>query len=254
MIFQMRRVLVWLFGIIMLMSTDVYAVQDDLKPPKALHGDIMIGFAPVKTVHTFTIDVNLHFDYGNWESAKFFFNGGILTLVKSGTGTDGFQPDRYRGTLETGARWEKPNGDLEVFVKHHSYQDIDHFDQIKESYEILGVRYKSSLPGPVNTMVSLGKYTNLGDLDYSWDFAASADTSLAECPRKNRIYYAADIHVVTENGESSTRNGFIDYGLEAGIQNRESVRYFVAYRLIHDIDRFNGETEKAFQIGTRYRW
>lgn len=228
-----------------------YACAHSGFPDAKIHGDIAAGYYAVSDVYRYIADVNVWFDFGASNGAAFFFNGGIQTLIK-GASDERFQPDRYRGTLEPGVKWAKGENVYSLFVKHQSFHDIDKYDGIDESYEIVGIRYaRASL---WNFNVSAGKYIYRQDVDYDWDFTASVDSGRANvCPGR-RLYGAASAHYVTSDGSLTSRDGFLDYMAEFGYETRLNVRYFVAYQVVHDIDRFAGRIEKGLLFGVRYKW
>jgi hypothetical protein len=219
-------------------------------PESKIHGDISAGYYSISNVYKYAADLNVWFDFGAWNPAKFYFSGGVLTLIKSDK-AEGFQPDRYRGTLELGARTQRGKNNLSLFLKHQSFHDIDRFDGITESYEILGLKY--SVANPWNPTISAGNYVHKLDVDYQWDLRASVDNGCVGICSGKPIYGAASVHYVTESGVTG-RDNFVDYTAEIGLETHYSVRYFLQYQNIHDIDSFNGRTEHGLVVGARYKW
>ena len=220
-------------------------------PGSPIHGEVVAGYYPVSDVYRYAADVNVWFDYGSHKATKFYFRGGILTLIKASPEKD-FQPDRYRGTLEPGARWVHGDHECDFFIKHHSYHDIDRFDGINESYEVYGLRYTKATTW--NPTIAAGKYCNTQDLDYDWDFFASVDNGCIGVCNRKPLYAAASLHLVTEKGDVPGRKDFLDYSAEVGIETHAQVRYFVSYRQVHDIDRYAGTTDHGLLAGVRYTW
>jgi hypothetical protein len=219
-------------------------------PETKIHGELVAGAYPISDVYKYAADLNVWFDFGAWNPAKFYFNGGILTLIKANS-NKGFQPDRYRGTLELGARLPEGKKSYSLFLKHQSFHDIDRFDGITESYEILGLKY--SLANPWNLTVSAGNYVHKEDVDYQWDFGASVDNGCVAVCSGKPLYGAASAHYVTESGITG-RDHFLDYSAEIGVETHAGVRYFMSYRQVHDINQFNGETDHGLLVGVRYKW
>jgi hypothetical protein len=237
-------------SLVLTVHLSAYADTKASAPETKVHGDLLLGYYPVSDVYKYVADVNVHFNYGSYKESNIYFGGGILTLIKK-TDLKSFQPDRYRGTLETGIQRSRGKQALSLYVKHQSFHDIDRFDGITESYEMLGVRYAQN--SPWNPTFSLASYVHKIDVDYKWDFSASVDNGCLGVCRGKSIYGAASIHYVGENGQIN-RDNFFDYNAEVGFQSQASIRYFLAYRQTHDIDRFNGTTDHAVLVGMRYGW
>ncbi|MDO8586676.1 MAG: hypothetical protein Q7T82_06505 [Armatimonadota bacterium] len=246
-----RRIPALLIVAAIAFATPAYVVAQPGVPGTRIHGDILAGYSPVNNVYDYTADFNVRFDFGSYNAAKLYFDGGVLTLIKK-TSEKSFQADRYRGTLEPGIRLPHGKNSYALFVKHQSFHDIDRFDGLTESYEILGLRYY--LNNPWNPAVSAGNYVHRNDVDYDWDFALSVDNGCIGFCGSKKLYGAASLHYVTEEGALSDRNHFLDYSAEIGLESTDSVRYFLSYRQIHDIDGFDGHTEHGLLVGARYKW
>ncbi|MDO8682303.1 MAG: hypothetical protein Q7N50_02315 [Armatimonadota bacterium] len=242
-------------AILALFARGVLAQSEAIPQPTLfgthVHGDIMAGYYAQSDVYDYLADINIWFDYGSAKGAKLYFYGGILTLIKS-TDEESFEPDRYRGTLEPGIRLQRGNSSYEFFIKHQSFHDIDRFDDLDETYEIYGLRYRKA--GPWNYTLSAGKYENKDDVDYDWDYYASLDNACIRVCNGKPIYTALSLHGVTEDGSLANRDDFLDYSLEVGLQSSLGIRYFANYRQTHDIDRFNGATDHGIILGVRYAW
>ncbi|HOP80617.1 MAG TPA: hypothetical protein PLZ21_08655 [Armatimonadota bacterium] len=215
------------------------------------HGSVEFGWYASSDVYKYIADLNTVFTFGSWGDAKFSFRGGILTLIKS-TDEDSFQPDRYRGTLEPGIYWETDKNIWAFSIRHQSFHTIDRAPPFDESYELYNISYQRL--GSPNILLSVGKYLNTNDVDYEWDYFAQIDTGCIGVCRYGDIYFSALGHYVDEGTELSTRSSFFDYNLEVGIQTKNNVRYFTAYRLIHDVDQFDGVTDNQWLIGVKYIW
>ena len=234
-----------------IVSAQTLAVAQPGVDGSPLHGEALVGYYPVTNVYRYAADINVWFDFGNYNKSRFFFNGGVLTLIKSNS-DKGFQPDRYRGTVEAGVKLPRGQNTYALFVKHQSLHDIDRFDGLTESYEILGLRYYAN--NPWNLTVSAGNYIHKEDVDYGWDYALSVDDGCIGMCGKRKVYAAGELHYVTEDGSVPGRDNFLDYRAEIGLESSESVRYFLSYQNTHDIDRFAGRTEHGLVVGVRYAW
>ncbi|MEN6521929.1 MAG: hypothetical protein ABFD46_12365 [Armatimonadota bacterium] len=215
------------------------------------HGDVELGWYASSDEYKYIADVNLAFDFGSWKDARFNFRGGILTLVKT-TDDDNFQPDRYRGTLEPAVYLMRSNRVYSFSIRHQSFHTIDREPVFEESYELYNVSYQ--LRGQPNLTFAVGKYMNTADVDYNWDLFAEIDTSCIGSCRYGRFYTDLIGHYVDEDGDLSSRSSFFDYNIEAGIQTEAGVRYFTAYRVIHDINQFDGITDHQWVFGLKYIW
>lgn len=215
------------------------------------HGNVELGWYASSDVYKYLADINVSFDFGAWHDAHFNFGGGILTLVKS-TSEDGFQPDRYRGTIEPSIYLPKGNNVYIFSVRHQSFHAIDRPRETKESYELYNVAYQR--PRPPNLRLAVGKYAHRTGVDYSWDVLGQIDNACLGHCSTGRIYGSATGRFVKANGSLSDRDSFLDYSLEAGIQTKSGIRYFASYRRIHDIDGFSGATDNGVILGMKFLW
>jgi hypothetical protein len=219
---------------------------------KNIHGSLELGYLATSKVYRYVADVNVGFDFGSWRGAKFNFGGGILTLVRSGSGDD-FQPDRYRGTIEPAIYLPKGRSAYIFSIRHQSFHSIDKPSDGKESYELYNAAYQHA--GPPNIRIAIGKYINRKHVDYNWEVLAQVDTACLGYCKFGKFYVSGLAHYVKESSDSlSGRDSFTDVSLEAGIESKSAIRYFVALRQIHDIDRFLGTTDNQVLIGTKILW
>lgn len=215
------------------------------------HGNVELGWYASSDLYEYIADVNVAFDFGSWGDARFNIGGGILTLIKN-TDAESFQPDRYRGTIEPAAYIQKGSDIYLLTVRHQSFHTIDRPPPLEESYELYSLGYQHL--GPTNIRAVVGRYLNRQDVDYQWDaFLEISNACLGTC-RYGRIYGSVTGHYVDEDESLSDRGSFFNFSLEAGVQTPVGVRYFVAYRRIHDIDQFNGVADDGILIGVKYLW
>lgn len=223
---------------------------------KNTHGCVITGYAPTNDVYRYVADINVSFDYGSWHKYKFNFGGGVLTLIESGCDGNSFQPDRYRGTVEPAVYLPRDHSAYIFSIRHQSYHAIDRTqDPVggKVSYELYNLAYQ--MAGSPNLRFAIGKFTNVQYADYSWDFLAQADTVCLGYCKAGKFYMSATANFVTETGSNqSGRSNFFDYSLEAGIEAKSAIRYYVAYNQIHDIDMFDGKTEIGPLAGIKIYW
>jgi hypothetical protein len=221
-------------------------------PFSRIQGYVETGWYASSEVYKYVADVNLSFDFGSWNQARFNFYGGILTLIDSNS-VEGFQPDRYRGTLQPSAYIRNGLSVYSFAVRHQSYHNIDQpLGDAQESYELYNLGYQW-LGRPYIAFFT-GKYLNRSNVDYDWDFFLNVSTACIGRCRYSPFYVAGTGHFVIENGSLYSRSSFFDYELEAGYQNRSGVRYFTSYRLIHDVDKPNGITDHQWIFGIKYIW
>lgn len=216
-----------------------------------IHGSAELGWFAVSDIYRYIADVDVAFNFGTWNNTYFKFRGGILTYIES-TEQQGFQPSRFRGTLEGSANLPKGTGIYSFIARHQSYHAIDSSDPTQESYELYMLGYER--PGTPDYRLTVGKYSDHDEVDYQWDIFAEADVIPLSTFRSGIIYTSGWIHGVTENGSLPNRDGFIDYSLELGIKTKGGVRYFTAYKEIHDINQFNGITDHQLELGLKYIW
>lgn len=215
------------------------------------HGNVEAGWYASSEIYKYLADLNVAFDFGSWHDARFNFRGGILTYIKT-TDEDSFQPDRYRGTIEPAVYLQRNDNVYSFSIRHQSFHAIDRVPTFDESYELYNLTYqKTGLP---NFTVSLGKYLNTNEVDYNWDLFAEIDTGCVGGCRYGKFYGTITGHFVDEDEDLSTRSSFFDYNLEAGIQTSLGVKYFTAYRVIHDIDQFDGTMDRQWVFGMKYIW
>jgi hypothetical protein len=216
-----------------------------------VRGNLSFGYYASSDVYRYAADVNAWLNYGWYNDARFYFRGGILTQIKGGDG-ESFQPDRFRGTLETGAALSRGRSNYTFFIRHRSYHDIDRYDGLDESYEIYGVQYcRKDL---CNLTFSAGAYQNTRDVDYDWDFLISFSEPVVGHIKGRPVYISGDIHRITEDGSLPDRDGFWNYSAEVGLESPVGVKYFVSYRKVNDVDRFDGVTDRQILTGIRYQW
>jgi hypothetical protein len=200
--------------------------------------------------YRYIADINLAFDFGSWKKTEFNIGGGVLTLIQD-TDEDNFQPDRYRGTIELAAYHPKGPQAYIFSIRHQSFHTIDRPNPTDESYELYNVGWQRA--GAPNLRFAVGYYAHRTDVDYQWDFLAQVDTVCLGYCKAGMFYGSATGHFVTEDGDID-RDNFFDYNLEAGIQTQAGTRFFLAKRLIHDIDQFNGLTQNGLILGVKYLW
>jgi hypothetical protein len=219
-------------------------------PFSRIQGYVEAGGYAISDVYKYSADVNLAFDFGSWNQVRFNFYGGILTLIDSDS-EDGFQPERYRGTLQPSAYIRN---DLNVYsfaIRHQSYHNIDSpLGDAKESYELYNIGYQWL--GRTYVAFIVGKYANRTNVDYDWDFYLNVSTACIGRCRYRPFYVAGIGHYVIEDGPS--RGSFFDYELEVGYQNPSGVRFFTSVRQIHDINKPNGITDQEWVFGIKYVW
>ncbi len=188
------------------------------------------------------------FDVGQLGAGGLYFLADIFTWIEN-DGAD-FQPLRTIYTLEAGYGPRRGKGQYSLFVKHRSFQDLDSFDALDESYELCGGRYQ--LDGSPKWRIRAGKYINRADVGYDWDLAVSVTQDLD--PIRGRSAYAhAWVHHVSEDGNIG-RDGFTDYAVETGVRSYNGIIFFLRYELLRDVDRFGGESDHHLMVGTRYGW
>lgn len=218
-----------------------------------IHGDIQAGWFITSDIYRYVADINFNFNYGSWGNIHFNFDGGILTLIKS-SNQEGFQPDRYRGTLEPSMFYKHNHNIYSFAIKHQSFHTIDRApddDGEDMSYELYSLAYQYQ--ARANYTFSAGRYLNESVSDYEWDLYLDVNNAYIGFGRFAPIYYDVTGHYVTEPGNSE-RGSFFDYNLEFGYQSRQGARYFLAYRQIHDINQFNGVTDHELDLGIGLIW
>lgn len=204
-------------------------------------------------LYRYYADVFASFDFGSYRDSKFFVGGGVLTWILEDGGAN-FQPDRYRGTIELGAYQPRGSSTLTAYIKHQSFHVIDRENPAPgtESYEIYALGY--GWRGRPNFFISIGKYANIRHVDYEWEFLLTADTSCPDICNDRRFYGAFDLHYVLIDKALFDKDDFLDYSIEAGYQLVSGLKYFLAYRQIHDLDRVGGTIDRHWVAGVKYRW
>lgn len=221
-------------------------------PGQRVHGQAELAYMAASDIYRYLADVNLWFDFGSWKKATFFFDGGVLVYASQDEDR-GFQPDRLRGTLELGSYVPQQKNTYYFYVKHQSFHDIDSFDNSDESYEIYTLAYRRH-ERPVTLFASAGKFENQHDNDYDWEFLFWFEVPRIGMAGKDPLYLSGSARHVTETDNPTGRDGFTDFTAEFGIQTTPGLRFFTAYRQIHDINRFNGLTDHELLLGMRYGW
>jgi len=213
-----------------------------------VHGTAFIGILPGSDVFDTAGSLGVTFDVGQLGAGGLYLFTDIFTWIDN-AGLD-FEPMRVIYTLEAGCSPPRGEGRYSFFIKHQSFHDIDTFDDIDESYELYGARYRFG--GSPQWYVRAGKYLNRSTVDYDWDLAASVTYDLR--PIRERPTYAhAWVHHVFEEGDVG-RDEFTDYAVELEVRLHSGLIPFLRYELLHDIDRFNGASDHHLMLGTRYRW
>jgi hypothetical protein len=202
-------------------------------------------------IYKYKIDVNVDFEIGSWKQARFALGGGILTYIE-GSDTNAFQPSRYRGTVEPQVYLERGCDIYSFSVRHQSYHSIDSLPSGAESYELYNLGYLHR--GRPNICFQIGRYGNQNGVDYEWNGFLDVDTGYIGRCRYGPFYVKGTLQYVRESGEIPDRHQFFNYILEMGVQNTSGVRYFTAYRQIHDVNQFNGITDHEWAFGVRYVW
>lgn len=216
-----------------------------------IHGGVEAGWYAASELYRYNADVNVAFNYGTWENAYFTFGGGILTYIES-SNQQGFQPSRYRGTLEASVNLPQDQNVYSFRIRHHSFHNIDQPANGAESYELYLLGYERH--GTPDYVFTAGNYLHTNGVDYTWNLFAGADVIPLVQYSKGTIYTSGFGSFVFENGSLPNRDGFLDYSLELGFRTKSGVRYFSAYRQIHDINMFNGVTDHQLLIGIKYIW
>jgi hypothetical protein len=216
-----------------------------------MHGEVETSWYGSSEVYKYLADINLDFDFGSWNNVRFNFAGGILTYIKS-SHQKNFQPDRFRGTLQPSAYITRGAKTYVFAIRHQSFHVIDRVSPSVESYEIYRLGYIRQ--GRTSFGLYAGNYLHRDGVDYDWDFQAEATNACLGSCRYGTFYYDGLVHYVIENGSLPNRSSFFDYGLEGGVQTKYGIRYFLAYRQIHDVNQFNGVTDHQFVVGMKYLW
>lgn len=189
------------------------------------------------------------FPIGRSGDGRFYFFGDLHTWVKNPTITD-FNPRRIAYTLEPGYYRTSGRNEYRFFIKHQSFHDVDFGDELDESYELYGLAYRRT--GSPEYYLRLGRYYNTVDVDYEWDIAASVELGVsASESRQNLLKFW--VHHVTADG-SDSRSGFTDYAVEYEIAYRNGLTLFARYQFLHDLDRFDGTSDRHVMVGPRYVW
>lgn len=227
-------------------SDPILPMPDD----KSVHGKVFFGVVSGSDIYDAAGNIGATFDIGVVDKGSLYFSGDIFTYLEVKDGFSDFNPRRIIYTLEPGYVRVRGNSAYRFFIKHQSFHDVDSSDELDESYELYGLSYKSA--GNPEFYIAAGKYLNVKDVDYEWDFTASATFDL-QIIRNRSTYFHAWVHHITEDG-TIDRNGFTDYAGELGISFKNNLTWFARYELLHDIDRFNGLTDNHAIIGARYIW
>jgi len=172
------------------------------------HGNVEAGWYASSEIYKYLADLNVAFEFGSWNDARFSFRGGILTYIKT-TDEDNFQPDRYRGTLEPAVYLQRDNNVYSFSIRHQSFHAIDRVPPFDESYELYNLTYQRI--GQPYITFSLGKYLNANDVDYDWDLFVEIDTGCIGGCRYGRFYGTLTGHYVNEDESLSSRSSFFDY-------------------------------------------
>lgn len=214
------------------------------------HGRVEGGYLAASDLYTYSVDLNVDFDIGAWKEARFAFGGGILLYADSDEQM--FQPDRFRGTFEPQVYTVKGPDIYAFSIRHQSFHDVDSLPPGSMSYEIINLSYLHR--GRPNIWAQLGKFINQHGVDYEWNAYLDIDTGYIGRCRYGPVYVRGTGRYVGESGQIPDRHEFFDYNLETGLQTTSGVRYFTAYRQIHDINEFDGVTDHQWVIGIRYVW
>lgn len=220
-------------------------------PSNKVHGRADAAYFVINSVFRYEADVNLWFDFGQYKDFVFFFNGGLLVYAEDNSDKT-FQPRRLRGTLEPGTYLRKNRNTYYFYIKHQSFHDIDTFDNLDEAYEIYTLAYKYS--GNPTFFVSAGKFLNTDDVDYDWEFVGWFEYPNLFHKSHNPVYFSGSVRRVEETGDLSDRNGFTDFTSELGVETAPGLRYYTGYRVIHDVNRFDGATDHEWAVGIKYLW
>ena len=95
------------------------------------------------------------------------------------------------------------------------------------------------------------------DVSYNWD--GTLNVGLAILKYKNLLFYIEDTThlVVQEEERSSEKKYFTDTTIEPGVKiygKKGEIDLFCQYRHEHDVDMYNGTTERWGLVRVRYEW
>lgn len=215
-----------------------------------VHGKVSFGVLAGSDLYNTAGNLGGTFSLGHMNGGMFYFFGDIFTWVHNPK-WDSFEPQRIIYTLEFGYYWEHGDDGYRLFAKHQSFHDVDMCDGLQESYELYGASYRR-LTRP-EFYASLGLYQNRRVVDYRWDLAVAATFDLPPVWDK-QTYLHLWLHQVTEKHAPGAGNGFLDNAAEAGIVFDTGVVLFARYECLHDINCFDGITDKHVLAGVRYSW
>ncbi|MHB0997915.1 MAG: hypothetical protein ACYC27_01610 [Armatimonadota bacterium] len=211
------------------------------------NGQAFFGTALSDDIYNTAGSLGATFRTGRIGPGKLYFFGDIFSWIN--TTHSEFKPQRVIYTLEPGYFYVSEKSTYRFFIKHQSYHDVDFTDNIDESYELYGLSYKYS--ANPEYYLRIGKYMNRKDVDYNWDFAGYVRFYLDDSTNVNP-YLHLWLHQVTESDNSTDRNGFTDYAIEAGYEWKSGLTIFARYELLNDLNRFNGNSDHHILFGPKY--
>ena len=167
-----------------------------------------------------------------------YFDADVETII--GTVRRRFDANQANYVLEAGLKHRFGRSEAALSYHHVSRHEQDRAKDQTVDWNVLGVRASHAFGGhvPVRAGLGLGHTTLTSLVTYRWEITGQLDAELLRRPW-GRLYALADLRgVTTESSPDSSRKGFVDVWIEAGVRFPRSagtLDLFAAYQHRNDV-------------------
>lgn len=225
------------------------AIPPAIETPGDSVGQARIAINPGAKVYRYHADYNITGIVGDkLKIAPYAFADADIE-AQLFTDSNEFHPDKLTGTFEVGLAHEGSMFDSRIFLRHQSSHNVDRTDRVRPAWEMVGMRFESRYR---STHMSLGvaRYTHKEAVHYNTDVDFRTSTPIGSLGRKP-ILVDTVVHNVQESG--GPRSGFTDFWIEPSIELSQRTSVYLGYGTIHDVDTSNGQSDRPFAMGLRFR-